>query len=79
MTRLPTLSRSFPTLMLLRAPLHWIGKSRRRILGAAFLMTIVVAGPPLWWEMQLIRLPDIGDPFDVAAFRAFTIPDKRNA
>jgi hypothetical protein len=29
--------------------------------------------------LQLWGLPDIGDPFDVAAFRSFTIPDDRNA
>jgi hypothetical protein len=79
MTRLATLSRSFPTLMLLSAPLRWIGKSRRRIWGIALLMVVMLAGAPLWWATQLIRLPDIGDPFDIATFRAFTIPDDRNA
>jgi hypothetical protein len=79
MTRLASLRRSFPTPMLLAVPLRWIGKSRRRILGAALLMIVVFAGPPLWWAIQLISLPDIGDPFDFAAFRAFTIPDERNA
>jgi hypothetical protein len=79
MTRLATLHRSFPTLMLLGAPLRWIGKSRRRVFGAVILMATITAGPPLWWALQLIGLPDIGDPFDVAVFRAFTIPDERNA
>ncbi len=76
MTRLATLRRSFPTLMVLGAPLRWIGKSRRRIWGMALLMAVMLASPPLWWAMQLIRLPGIGDPFDVAVFRAFTIPDE---
>ena len=79
MTHLATLRRSFPTLILLGAPLRWIGKSRRRMWGTALLIVVMLASPPLWWTMQLIRLPDIGDPFDVAAFRAFTIPDDRNA
>ena len=36
-------------------------------------------GPSDLVGAQLIGLPDVGDPFDVAAFRAFTIPDDRNA
>ena len=28
---------------------------------------------------SLIGLPDVGDPFDIAAFRSFTVPDDRNA
>jgi hypothetical protein len=79
MTRSATLRRSFPTLMLLAAPLLWVGKSRRRILGAALIVLAIIASLPLWWVIQLVGLPDIGDPFDVAAFRAFTIPDERNA
>jgi hypothetical protein len=31
------------------------------------------------WLTSLNRLPDIGDPFDVAAFRTFRLPDNRNA
>jgi hypothetical protein len=79
MTRSATLRRSFPTLMLLAAPLLWVGKSRRRILGAALIVLAIIASLPLWWVIQLVGLPDIGDPFDVAAFRALTIPDERNA
>ena len=45
--------------------------------GMAVLTAVMLASPPVWWTMQLIRLPDIGDPFDVAAFRRFTIPDER--
>jgi hypothetical protein len=79
MTRLATLHRSFPTLMSLGAPLRWVGRSRRRLWGTALLTLAIIASPPLWWATQLAGLPDIGDPFDVAAFRAFTIPDERNA
>jgi hypothetical protein len=33
----------------------------------------------IWWLNSLNSLPDIGDPFDVAAFRAFGLPDEQNA
>ena len=33
----------------------------------------------IWWLTSLNGLPDIGDPFDVAAFRASRIPDEQNA
>jgi hypothetical protein len=79
MTRLATLRRNFPTLTLLCTPLRWVGKSRRRILGAALFTLAIIASPPLWWATQLVGLPDIGEPFDVAAFRAFTVADDRNA
>ena len=39
----------------------------------------MIASTSLWWWTQLWGLPDIGEPFDVAAFRSFTIPDDRNA
>jgi hypothetical protein len=46
---------------------------------AAALIVAIVATPPLLWLMQLTGLPDVGDPFDVAAYRASTVPDERNA
>jgi hypothetical protein len=79
MTRLGTLRRSFPTVMLIGAPFRWIGRSRRRIWGTVLATAVAIAVPPLWWALQLTGLPDIGEPFDAAAFRAFTIPDERNA
>jgi hypothetical protein len=79
MTRVASLRRSFPTFQLIAAPFRWIGRSRRRILVAWLMVLAMIAAPPLWWVTQLWGLPDIGDPFDVAAFRAFTIPDDRNA
>jgi hypothetical protein len=75
----PNLKRSFPTLIRLGAPLRWIARSRRRLLGAATLIVAIIASPPLWWLMQLTGLPDVGDPFDVAAYRASTVLDERNA
>jgi hypothetical protein len=79
MTRLGTWHRSFPTLLLVAAPIRWIGKSRKRIYGAVILVLAIIASPPLWWFLQLTGLPDIGEPFDVAAFRASRVPDDRNA
>jgi hypothetical protein len=79
MSRIATLHRSFPTLVMLGAPLRWIGKSRRRICGATLLLLAIIASPSLWWATQLVGLPEIDDPFDVAEFRAFTVPEDRNA
>ena len=79
MTHLVGLRRSFPTFRLLTAPFRWVGKSRRRVMGVALMLLLIVTAPPLWWAAQLTGLPDIGDPFDVEAFRTQAIPDDRNA
>ncbi len=79
MIRLGSWQRSFPTLTLLFAPFRWSAKSRRRLRVAALMLLAIFAGLLLWWATQLLGLPDIGDPFDVQAFRAMTIPDDRNA
>jgi hypothetical protein len=71
--------RSFPTIYSMAAPLRWIAQSRRRAWCAALLVLSMVLALPAWWATQLMGLPDIGEPFDVAAFRARTIPDDRNA
>jgi hypothetical protein len=76
MTRLAGLQLSFPTIT---SPFRWIGRSRRRMRIAGLILLAMVVGPPLWWKLQLTGLPDIGDPFDVKAFRASTIPDDHNA
>jgi hypothetical protein len=72
-------SRSFPTLKYLAAPFRWFFRSRRRVFTAAAVLLAMIAAPPLWWSMQLLGLPDIGDPFDVEEFRSFSIDDARNA
>ncbi len=79
MIRLESWHRSFPTLSLLFAPFRWSEKSRRRLRVAALMLLAIFAGLLLRWATQLLGLPDIGDPFDVQAFRAMTIPDDRNA
>jgi hypothetical protein len=33
----------------------------------------------IWWLVSLTGLPDIGEPFDTAAFRAFSVPEDQNA
>lgn len=76
MTSQSTLTRSFPTLA---NAFRWIGRTRRRKWTAAAVFLAIVAGPPLWWRVQLFGLPDIGEPFDAKAFRAFRIPDEDNA
>ncbi len=79
MTRLAGVRRSFPTFRLIVVPFRWIGRSKRRICIAILTVLAMIAAPPLWWWTQLWGLPDIGEPFDVSAFWAFTIPDERNA
>jgi hypothetical protein len=79
MTLTSTLSRNFPTLRYLVAPFRWLfGDRRRRRIAAAVLLAMIGA-PLLWWNIQLIGLPDIGDPFDKQAFRSFRIRDESNA
>ncbi len=46
---------------------------------AVMSLVVLVAGPWAWWATQLWGLPDIGDPFDVAAFETVRVPDDRNA
>ena len=64
------------TLLLLR-------KRLRQLLRVLLVVTIGLAvaatALALWWLNSLNGLPDIGDPFDVAAFRAFRVPDDQNA
>jgi hypothetical protein len=79
MAHLASLRRSFPTLRLMAVPFRWIVKSRRRAWCVVLILLSMMAAPPLWWATELMGLPDIGDPFDVEAFRAKTIPDDRNA
>lgn len=79
MTTTATLIRSFPTFRWIVAPFRWIGRSRRRIWCAVSLLLAMIAAAPVWWATQLMGLPGIGHPFDIAEFRRFTIPDDRNA
>ena len=72
-------SQSFPTFRYLAMPFRWFFRSRRRVLTTLAMLVAMLAAPPLWWSIQLVGLPDIGDPFDVEAFRSSRIPDVQNA
>ncbi len=67
---------SSKTLQLLR-------KRLRQLLRVMLVLTICLAvaatALAIWWLTSLNGLPDIGDPFDVAAFRSFRLPDDQNA
>ena len=47
------------------------------ILAACIAVAAMVLA--IWWLNSLNGLPDIGDPFDVTAFRTFSLPDDQNA
>src|SRR5271154_604266 len=51
----------------------------RVTLVLAIGFAVAAAAFAIWWSTSLNGLPDIGDPFDVAAFRAFGLPDEQNA
>src|SRR6516165_1077218 len=51
----------------------------RVVVVLAACVAIAATAFAIWWLNSLNGLPDIGDPFDVAAFRTFSIPDDQNA
>jgi hypothetical protein len=63
--------------------LQLLRKRLRELLRVTLAVTIclaVAAGAlAIWWLNSLNGLPDIGDPFDVDAFRSFSLPDEQNA
>jgi hypothetical protein len=63
--------------------LQLLRKRIRQLLRVTFVLALcLVLGASafaIWWLISLSGLPDIGDPFDVAAFRAFRVPDDENA
>jgi hypothetical protein len=58
-------------------------KRLRQLLRVLIVVTICIAvaagALAIWWLNSLNGLPDVGDPFDVAAFRSFSLPDEKNA
>lgn len=67
----------------LLAPLHALERTRgwRRLLllGLELLVLAALLGLA-WWSTSLVRLPDIGDPFDVTTLaREAAVPPERNA
>jgi hypothetical protein len=63
--------------------LRLLCKRLRQLLHVMLVLTICLAfaatALAIWWLTSLNGLPDIGDPFDVAAFRTFSLPDDQNA
>src|SRR6516165_12436921 len=51
----------------------------RVVVALAACVAVAATALAIWWLNSLNGLPDIGDPFDVAAFRAFRLPDEQNA
>jgi hypothetical protein len=51
----------------------------RVVVVLAACVAVAATAFVVWWLNSLNGLPDIGDPFDVAAFRAFRIPHDQNA
>src|SRR5262249_53065535 len=51
----------------------------RVVVVLAACVAVAATALAIWWLNSLNGLPDIGDPFDVAAFRAFRFPDEQNA
>jgi len=49
------------------------------MVGSVLCLAIAATAFAIWWLRSLNGLPDIGDPFDVAALREITIPDDQNA
>ncbi len=74
-----TLHRPFPTLRYVAAPFRSCFGSRRRALITAAMLLAIAAAPVVWWNLQLMGLPDVGDPFDGDPLRSMTIPDDDNA
>src|SRR3990172_8617996 len=50
-------------------PWMWIG----------LILLPISTAPLVWFQSSIPRTPDIGEPFDVAAMRAVTVPDEENA
>ncbi len=68
---------------ILLAPFRAVEQARgwRRVgLLAVYGMVVLAIGGFLWRRAQLAGLPDVAEPFDVAAHRALArVPDDRNA
>lgn len=68
---------------IIAAPLVWLERSRgrrRTLLILAYLLVAIAIGLVAWRYLAIATLPDVGDPFDVAAFeRECRVPDDRNA
>jgi hypothetical protein len=57
----------------------WLCRLARVTFVLAIGLAVAASAFAIWWLNSLNGLPDIGDPFDVAAFRSFSVPDDQNA
>ena len=51
----------------------------RALLAVVIGLLFVAGALEVWRGARMLGLPDIGDPFDVAAFRAFRVPEAEDA
>ena len=58
-------------------PRRWRLLTPRRVIVAIVLL--LVAAPLGYRAIELLSTPDVGEPFDLEAFRAYTLPDEKNA
>lgn len=62
---------------------RWAVRRGRQLLWVSAIvvlgLALLLAGVLIWRSASLIGLPDVGDPFDVAAAARATIPDDQNA
>src|SRR5579884_3283015 len=64
------------------APATWLERSRgrrRRRLILLYALVAAFVGFWVWWATSLWKLPDPGDPFDLAAFEAVRVPEDEEA
>jgi hypothetical protein len=66
-----------------RKLLQLLRKRLRQLARVTLVLAIGIAlaatALAVWWWKSLDGLPDIGDPFDVAEYRAIRVPDNQNA
>jgi hypothetical protein len=72
----PVTGTSQKTLQPLRKRLRQL---RRVALALVIGLAVAASALAIWWLTSLNGLLDISDPFDVAALRAFSIPEDRAA
>ncbi|HXY35293.1 MAG TPA: hypothetical protein VEI07_13765, partial [Planctomycetaceae bacterium] len=58
-------------------PRRWRLLTPRKVSVAIVLL--LVAAPLGYRAIELLSTPDVGEPFDLEAFRAYTLPDEKNA
>ncbi len=82
MTRVARPSHFATLIWLIRIPLGWPARVfgwRAYLKWPAMALAAATLATLSWRQTSLRDLPDIGDPFDVAAFQAIDVPESRNA